>query len=84
MHRTCFWGGDTFAPQLKIRTDNGKEVPVQQFLQDAYLNMWEVVVKTLADLDCVVGFDVGSPCEFYILRLSYTLLRHGTDDERTA
>ena len=60
MHRTCFWGGDTFAPQLKIRTDDGKEVPVQQFLQDAYLNMWEVVVKTLADLDCVVGFDVGS------------------------
>ena len=32
---------------------------MQQFLQDAYLNMWEVVIKTLAGLDCVVGFDVG-------------------------
>ena len=56
--RTCFWGGDAFAPQLRIKTKDGKEVPVQQFLQDAYLNMWEVVVKALADLDCVIGFDV--------------------------
>lgn len=60
IHSTCFWGGDAFAPQLKIKTEGSKEVPVQQFLQDAYLNMWEVVVKTLADLDCVVGFDVRS------------------------
>ena len=81
MHRTCFWGGDTFAPQLKIRTDDGKTIPVQQFLQDAYLNMWEVVVKTLADLDCVVGFDVGSPCEFDIQQLPHSLLWCGTDDE---
>lgn len=43
---------------------------MQQFLQDAYLNMWEVVVKTLADLDCVVGFDVGSPYESDIQQLS--------------
>lgn len=62
-HRTCFWGGDAFAPQLKIKTEGGKEVSVQQFLQDAYLDMWEVVVNTLADLDCVVGFDVGFPYE---------------------
>ena len=54
---------------------------MQQFLQDAYLNMWEVVLKTLADLDCVAGFDVGSSCEFDIHRLSHSLLRHGTDDE---
>ena len=57
--RTCFWGGDTFAPQLKIKTRDDKEVPVQQFLQDAFLNMWEVVLKTFSDLDCVIGFDVG-------------------------
>lgn len=43
---------------------------MQQFLQEAYLNMWEVVVKTLADLDCVVGFDVGSPYESDIQQLS--------------
>lgn len=60
MHSTCFWGGDAFAPQLKVKTKDGEELPVQQFLQDAYLNMWEVVLKTLTDLDCVAGFDVGS------------------------
>jgi hypothetical protein len=59
IRRTCFWGGDAFAPQLKVKIKDGTEVPVQQFLQDAYLNMWELVVKTLADLDCVIGFDVG-------------------------
>jgi len=59
IHRTCFWGGDAFAPQLKVKTKEGKEVPVQQFLQGAYLDMWEVVVKSLTDLDCVVGFEVG-------------------------
>lgn len=63
IYRTCFWGGDAFAPQLRVKTKDGEEVPVQQFLQEAYLNMWEIVVKTLADLDCVVGFDVSSPCE---------------------
>jgi len=43
--------------------------------------MWEVVVKTLADLDCVVGFDVGSPREFDVQRLIHSLLQRGTDDE---
>jgi hypothetical protein len=81
IHRTCFWGGDTFAPQLKIKTEGGKEVPVQQFLQDAYLNMWEVVIKTLADLDCVVGFDVGPCYESDTQRLSHSRPRHGADDE---
>ena len=81
MHRTCFWGGDTFAPQLKIRTGDGNEVSVQQFLQDAYLNLGEVVAKTLADLDCVVGFNVSFPCDSDGQRLSCSLPRHGADDE---
>lgn len=54
---------------------------MQQFLQDAYLNMWEVVVKTLADLDCVVGFDVGSPREPDTQPLLHSRPRGGTDDE---
>lgn len=57
---------------------------MQRFLQDAYLNMWEVVIKTLADLDCVVGFDVGSPRESSARKLSQSHPHHGADDERTA
>ena len=46
--------------------------------------MWEIVVKTLADLDCVVGFDVGLSHESGAQRLSRPHPRHGADDERTA
>ena len=52
---------------------------MQQFLQDAYLNMWEVVVKTLAHLDCVVGFDVSFLCESHRLLQSHP--HPVTDDE---
>ena len=76
-HRTCFWGGDAFAPQLRIRTKDGEEVPVQQFLQDAYLNMWEVVVKAFADLDCVIGFDVS----FHDNSCARSRSHPGLDDE---
>jgi hypothetical protein len=55
--RTCFWGGDAFAPKLKIKTPQG-EVPVQQYLQDDFLNMYEVVVRAIGDLDGVLGFEV--------------------------
>lgn len=44
--------------------------------------MWEVVVKNLADLDCVIGFDVGIPCESRGRPLAHPDL--GVDDERTA
>ena len=56
--RTCFWAGDTFAPKLKIKARNGQQVPVQQYLQTAYLNMFEVVASKLGDLDGVLGFQV--------------------------
>jgi len=55
---TCFWGGDTFAPQLKIKTRDGRQVPVQQFLQDAFLDMWETVIKSVGDIEAVVGFQL--------------------------
>jgi hypothetical protein len=58
MNRTLFWGGDTFAPKLKIKVKDGSEVPVQQFLQDAFLGMFEALVRAVGDLDGVLGFEV--------------------------
>ena len=57
-YRTCFWAGDTFAPRLRIRTRDGRETSVQQFLQTAFLDMWEVVARTVGDLEGVIGFEV--------------------------
>jgi hypothetical protein len=59
-NRTLFWGGDTFAPKLKIKVKDGSEVPVQQFLQGAFLDMIEVLVRALGDLDAVMGFEVNN------------------------
>jgi hypothetical protein len=53
-HRTCFWAGDTFAP--KLRAPDG--VSIQRFLQEAFLDMWETVVRAVGDLDSVLGFEV--------------------------
>jgi len=58
LFRTCFWAGDTFAPKLKITTRNGCQVSVQQYLQGAYLNMFDVVVSQLGDLEGILGFEV--------------------------
>lgn len=54
MHSTCFWAGDTFAPKLRVRDS----IPIQRFLQDAFLDMWEAVVRAVGDLDGVLGFEV--------------------------
>ena len=48
-----------FAPKLKVKGPDGKEVSIQQFLQGSFLNMWELVAKTLGDLPAVIGFEVG-------------------------
>ena len=55
--RTCFWAGDAFAPKLKIKVGD-REVPVQRFLQDAFLDMFEVLARALGDLEGVIGFEV--------------------------
>jgi hypothetical protein len=55
--RTCFWAGDTFAPKLRVLDG----VPIQHFLQDAFLDMWETVVRAVGDLDGVLGFEVRPP-----------------------
>lgn len=58
MHRTCFWAGDTYAPKLKIKARDGRVLPVQQYLQGAFLDMFDVVAAKLGDIDGVMGFEV--------------------------
>jgi hypothetical protein len=55
--RTCFWAGDTFAPKLRVK-DGDKEIPIQQYLQDAFLDMYGVLVQAIGDLEGVLGFEV--------------------------
>ena len=60
-----------FAPKLRVKGKDGREVSVQEFLQGAFLDMWELVAKTLGDLEGVLGFEV-SLCHLssdYILML---------------
>ncbi|KZT50302.1 glycoside hydrolase family 5 protein [Calocera cornea HHB12733] len=54
---TIFWGGNTFAPKLKIEHD-GRQVPAQQFLQDCYLGAYDVLVQRLGSLPAVLGFQL--------------------------
>ncbi|KAF8183088.1 glycoside hydrolase [Mycena galopus ATCC 62051] len=54
---TLFWAGDTFAPKLCI-AHNNNEVPVQQFLQNAFLGMWATLVRAVGDLEGVIGFEM--------------------------
>ncbi|KAF9238092.1 glycoside hydrolase family 5 protein [Melanogaster broomeanus] len=42
---TCFWAGDTFAPKLKITAPNGEVKSVQQYLQDAFLDMYTLIMN---------------------------------------
>ncbi|KAI0783200.1 glycoside hydrolase family 5 protein [Abortiporus biennis] len=55
---TCFWAGDTFAPKLKVKNEQGVEVSIQTFLQTAFLNMFEQVAKAVGDLPAVIGFEM--------------------------
>ena len=59
-YSTLFWGGDTFAPSLKVKDQNGKEVGIQGYLQDAFLAMVDKVVETVGDLPGVLGFEVST------------------------
>ena len=49
---TLFFGGNDFAPALKIN-----DQPVQEFLQGHYINAIKQVAKRLTNLDNVVGYD---------------------------
>ena len=60
---TLFWGGDTFAPSLKVQNAQGETVGIQTFLQDAFLKMVDKVVESVGDLPGVLGFEVS--CHFH-------------------
>ena len=49
-----------FAPKLKIKAPDGTSKGVQQFLQDAFLDMYAVVASTLGDVEGVLGFEVSA------------------------
>ncbi|KAF9531115.1 cytoplasmic protein [Crepidotus variabilis] len=55
---TAFWGGDIFLPKLLVKNKEDKEVHLQQFLQNAFLDMWEMVVRAVGDLEGVIGFQM--------------------------
>ncbi|PPQ89778.1 hypothetical protein CVT25_008064 [Psilocybe cyanescens] len=48
---TCFWAGDIFAPKLLVKNKHNQDVPIQQFLQNSFLDMWEMVAGAVGDLD---------------------------------
>lgn len=58
LHRTCFWAGDMFTPKLHCDNGNSETKPVQQFLQDAFLNMWTEIARAVGDLPAILGFQV--------------------------
>ena len=73
---TLFWAGDTFAPKLRVKGHDGKEVSYQQFLQNAFLDMYDQLVQAVGDLDGVLGFEVR------VFHTAFSAFdRRGTDDE---
>ncbi|KAJ7243602.1 glycoside hydrolase [Mycena haematopus] len=77
---TCFWAGNTFAPKLLVKDRHGNDVPIQQFLQNAFLDMWEVLAKAVGDLDAVLGFEMmNEPHRGYIDLKSLHEFDYNTD-----
>ncbi|KAL4071735.1 glycoside hydrolase family 5 protein [Scleroderma citrinum] len=77
---TCFWAGDTFAPKLKIKAADGQTKSVQQFLQDAFLDMYAAVVQALGDLEGILGFEImNEPHRGYIDLPSLYQFDYNTD-----
>lgn len=56
---TLFWAGNTFARKLLIK-DGEDHVPIQDYLQEKFLNAWEALVEALVGLEGVIGFEVFS------------------------
>ncbi|KAF7288945.1 Glycoside hydrolase family 5 protein [Mycena indigotica] len=77
---TCFWAGDTFTPKLLVEDRHGKHVPVQQFLQNAYIDMSVELAKAVGDLDAVIGFEMmNEPHRGYIDLKSLHEFDYNTD-----
>ncbi|KZT63270.1 glycoside hydrolase family 5 protein [Daedalea quercina L-15889] len=77
---TCFWAGDMFAPKLRAKDAEGKEVSIQTFLQTTFLNMWQIVAKTVGDLEGVLGFEImNEPHRGYVELYSMHAFDYNTD-----
>ncbi|KAF8128604.1 glycoside hydrolase family 5 protein [Boletus edulis] len=77
---TCFLAGDTFAPKLKVTATNGDVKSVQQYLQDAFLDMYAIVAETLGGLEGVLGFEImNEPHRGYINLPSLHKFDYNTD-----
>ena len=60
-------------------------VLIQSFLQDAFLDMWEAVVRAVGDLDGVLGFEVCWSRLFLVYAVLLTVRSYfRADDEQTA
>ena len=46
-------------------------------MQNAFLDMWDMVVRAVGDLEAVIGFQVGNSFQSF-----HNLLRLSPDDER--
>ena len=68
---TCFWGGDIFAPKLLVKNQHNQQVPIQQFLQTAFLDMWDMVVRAVGDLEAVIGVEVSLSFVLFSLDLKF-------------
>ncbi|KAF8802051.1 glycoside hydrolase family 5 protein [Phlegmacium glaucopus] len=77
---TCFWAGDIFAPKLLVKNRHNQEVPIQQFLQNAFLDMWDMVVGAVGDLEGVLGIQmINEPHPGYIGLPSLNAFDYNTD-----
>ncbi|KAI8667142.1 hypothetical protein NCS56_00849500 [Fusarium sp. Ph1] len=60
---TLFWAGDALAPNLKCRRtvaggdDPSNQVPVQTFLQDAFIEAFGRLADEVGDLEACIGFE---------------------------
>ena len=57
-------------PKLKVKNRAGQEVSIQEFLQGAFLDMFDKVVEAVGDLDSVIGFEVSARRSNYIIDLA--------------
>ncbi len=74
---TLFFAGNDFAPQCKV-----DGVPVQEYLQNHYINAMKKVVQKLKGLPNVVGYDtLNEPASGYVgfadLRLNFAEIQLG-------
>ncbi|CAA7263297.1 unnamed protein product [Cyclocybe aegerita] len=77
---TCFWAGNVFAPKLLVKNKHNQDVPIQEFLQNAFLDAWDMIVRAVGDLEGVLGFQMkNEPHRGYINVPSLHAFDYNTD-----